>query len=386
MEGPEANALFVAAAEAPAHEMPEEDDGSRGFSLLGEAVSDAQGTPRPLPEPARCLVLQPLETSSDPNVHATNEAVYEALQRLEHARPSFPIRLFRTREEGEPAPARISECIASADFCIADITQLRPNVLFEAGVAKGMRRQLFLIGRGRVDAPADLQGTSRVTYDMGNLEELSRDIGDHLYRMKAAFEILRASPVAGIQYFSRRDDARIEERIALATGRIDILQTNLGTTYGTYLPYILEALQASRELRLRILTLDPQSTFVNHRGRQLGFEKDIGVYRDELDMSVRGLHSSLSKFGDRVQIRVYDDFPNQITFFFDSDVLASVLSAREARSRWNPAFLLRADSPGARKSFDDHFEHLWSKKSTPFGKGQKQVEPSLSPTGGHPNG
>ncbi len=122
----------------------------------------------------------------------------------------------------------------------------------------------------------------------------------------------------------------------------------------------------NKKLKLRLLTLNPQSIFVNYRGIQLGFEDNLALYREELDNNLKSVHFALREFGERVQIKIYDDFPNQIVFYFDKDILVCVVNATGARSRDNCAFLLYDRLPGASESFSAHFQRLWDKKSVDY--------------------
>jgi len=125
---------------------------------------------------------------------------------------------------------------------------------------------------------------------------------------------------------------------------------------------LLSALRSNPTLRLRILTLDPQSIFVNFRGQQLGFRENISLYRGELEAALKGVHFQLRSFGERAQIRIYDDFPTQIGFYFDDEIYACVVSAT-GRARDNCAFLLSSSIPGAQESFVRHFDYLWDDKN-----------------------
>ena len=124
------------------------------------------------------------------------------------------------------------------------------------------------------------------------------------------------------------------------------------------------ALETHENLKVRILTLDPQSVFVNYRANQLE-DTEVKIFRSELLNALEVTYSKLRKFGNRVTIKIYDDFPSQIAFFFDGETLACVVSAI-GRSRDNCAFLVPSDMPNAQESFGHHFSHLWSNKSRTY--------------------
>ncbi len=127
---------------------------------------------------------------------------------------------------------------------------------------------------------------------------------------------------------------------------------------------IAKALDSNEHLELRILTLDPQSVFVNYRAGQLE-DTEISIFRIELQNALDAVYYRLKRYGKRVNIKIYDDFPSQIAFFFDLEILSCVVSAM-GRSRDNCAFLLSSAMPGAQRSFVDHFSLLWSHRSDSY--------------------
>lgn len=300
--------------------------------------------------------------------------VYGALKRIEHIRPSNPIEVYRadTQRIGKAQlHAWVIQCVSESDFCVADFSRQNANVLYETGYARGLGREVIVICQNRDDVPSDLKELITVPYRADDLQHLAADIDQHLDRVIDAVQDLRSQTVNNIKYFSKRDDEFIRAKIRSAANEIDILQTNLSIMEANYIPDILDALRSNPKLNLRILTLDPQSIFVNFRGQQLGFKENISLYRGELDAALKGVHFQLRGFGPRAQIRIYDDFPTQIGFYFDDQILACVVSAT-GRARENCAFLLSSSVPGAQKSFIGHFEYLWdekNRKSVPYTPG-----------------
>lgn len=146
-----------------------------------------------------------------------------------------------------------------------------------------------------------------------------------------------------------------------AKSHIDVLQTNLTVLQQDFIEDLVKAMEQQDNLRLRILTLDPQSVFVNYRAKQLD-ETEVKNFRTELQGALDAVYFSLRRFDRRVKIKTYDDFPSQIAFFFNQEILACVVSAT-GRSRDNCAFILPSDFPGAKRSFIDHFSHLWSSEN-----------------------
>ncbi|HEX6745826.1 MAG TPA: hypothetical protein VF092_00825 [Longimicrobium sp.] len=317
-----------------------------------------------------CFVIQPFGKKIDSSgTEVDNDEVYDALMTLSTIKPSMPIHVSRA-DTGTISRADLHEHVVTrlrrSDFCIADLTGQNPNVLYETGIAKGFGIAVVLICQDRKDVPTDLAGYITVRYSPGRLGELPGAIAQHLDMIREEVAARRHRHAAQIDYFATRNEANIRARILAATERIDILQTNLVTVATDYLQQLVERMNQRPSLQLRLLTLNPQSVFVNYRGGQVGFADNIALYREELDTNLKSVRFALHKFEDRVQIRIYDDFPTQIAFYFDDEILVCVVSAT-GRSRDNCAFLLDARLSGAQHSFSAHFDYLWSdKKSKPY--------------------
>jgi len=321
-------------------------------------------------ERASCFVIQPFgkKLLPDTEIIIDNDQVYGALKKLEKIRPDFPIivdRADRTKVRKEDLHAHVIDCIRNSDFCIADFTGQNPNVIYETGFARGIGREVLVICQDRASVPTDLRGIIAVPYNMNELTYLSHDIEQHFDRVIESIGELRKARHPMVPYFSSRTEALVRSKIRNAKAKIDILQTNLSNVQGSYLTDLRDALKEHPELELRILTLNPQSLFVNFRAEQVGHKRDVAAYRNELQSSLNGVYMHLKDYEERVRIKIYDDLPTQITFFFDSEILASVVSAL-GRSRYNCAFLLPVTLPGAGTSFVEHFDHLWNQKSMPF--------------------
>lgn len=319
---------------------------------------------------ARCFVIQPFGTRKNAVTGQTtdNDKVYEALKRLENELPSFPTSVSRA-DTGTVSKEDLHEHVitrlSQSDFCIADLTGQNPNVLYEAGFAKGNYLAIILIAQSVTDIPTDLKKYLFVQYSPDDLNGLTSGITKHFDRVRDEIIERKTRRIANVQYFSTRNNADIRARILDAKERIDILQTNLVTIGTDYLQQLRDSLRAHKNLQLRLLTLNPQSIFVNHRGAQVGFRENIGIYRQELETNLQMVHFALREFKERVAIRIYDDFPNQIAFYFDNDILVCIVNAID-RSRENASFLVQRSLEGADKTFVSHFEHLWDNNSIAY--------------------
>jgi hypothetical protein len=314
---------------------------------------------------ARCFIIQPFGSKllPDTNELHDHDAVFNALSKLRNIDPKFPIEVFRADIEDigrENLATHVQECIETADFCVADITGRTANVMYEIGYARGKDLKVIVICKEGEEIPSDLKGIVYVNYNKDNLSTLASRVKQHFKRVSIDFRSKENLPT--VAYLSRRNDHLIRKKIRESTLNIDILQTNLSVLQRDFLDNIAAALDMHENLTVRILTLDPQSVFVNYRAEQLAEETEVRIFRAELSNALEATYAKLRKYGNRVLIRIYDDFPTQIAFFFDGEILSCVVSAM-GRSRDNCAFLVPSNMPNAQKSFGQHFDHLWSNKT-----------------------
>lgn len=316
----------------------------------------------------RCFIIMPFGLKDLANGRGKHnfDNVFNSLNKLQSIDPRYEIEIFRAdaeEVERENLATHVHGCIDSADFCIADITGHNPNVMYEIGFARGKDLKVIVICDDKEVIPTDLRGIVYVKYNTDNLGILASSIKQHFPRISGKSKQKDTSlPV--VQYLARRNDILIRKKIRESRLRIEILQTNLSILQRDFIDDIILALETHENLKVRILTLDPQSVFVNYRANQLE-DTEVKIFRSELLNALEVTASKLRKFGNRVTIKIYDDFPSQIAFFFDGEMLACVVSAI-GRSRDNCAFLVPSDMPNAQESFGHHFSHLWSNKSRTY--------------------
>jgi Pentapeptide repeats (8 copies) len=322
------------------------------------------------PLKARCFVIQPFDikknSSSDDSLD--NNCVYDALQKLENIDSSFPIEIFREDNhlvKRENLDSHLSYYFDKAHFCIADVTSKDASVFYKIGYARAKGLNVIIISQDKEDVPSGLDEDSLIVlYKSTDISVLPDEIRNHFDFVKE--EVVNnikkeENRLEQIPYLSKRNDQLIRQKILSTKAHMDILQTNLSVLQHDFIDDLVKAMEQEEGLRLRILTLDPQSVFVNYRAKQLD-ETEVRAFRTELQGALDAVYFRLRGFGSRVKIKTYDDFPSQIAFFFDQEILACVVSAT-GRSRDNCAFLLSSNLPGAKRSFTDHFSHLWSSES-----------------------
>ena len=246
----------------------------------------------------------------------------------------------------------IMKNIDDADYVVVDWTTGNPNVLNEAGYARGRGKHgIHISGDGSL--PSDKAGIIYALYEPENPQSLAKSLPDLISELVKRIE---AGPRV-FDYYDSRSTMLIDKMMDEAETEICILQTNLETVNANHVVALIAALR--RNVKVRILTLDPQSRYVNERALQLGYTNaTIKVYRNGLQTSIDNLAARLaSQKGWR--IKLYNDFPTQLTYIMDNRILVSIVS-RTGRSRDNCVFVLPSSRlKGPRHTFIEHFDQLW---------------------------
>ncbi len=167
--------------------------------------------------------------------------------------------------------------------------------------------------------------------------------------------------------FSSREEANFSTIFSNAKRKIRILTTNLQGLV-EYLPNIREAQKNKSNFSVEILTLDPESEFVNARGALVG--REIAEFRKEMKESLSNFIKTLNlkdtneTLGNKVFIRIYREFPTQITYIVDDYIYFSVVSVNH-QSRNNIVFKIEKGRRGAENSFYQHWDTIWARANEP---------------------
>ena len=263
---------------------------------------------------------------------------------------------------------RVKGLITNSSFCIADITGKNPNVMWEYGYAAGKGKEVILITQDKTHSiPTNIRGVYFEKYspeiDKG-LEAFTQRIALFMKEAVKKIETVHTSRTVSNMFdvtcYNNRDAAQLKNLFSKAEKYIDILQTNLASVHN-YIDSLKNALKQSEEgngnLQVRILTLDPESDFAARRAKQLGI--GIRKFRKELTDSLEKFYEIFVPNYEEVEIRTYDDFPLQITFRIDDQIIHSVVSVNQ-QSRNNNTFQMDLSDMGAQETFVSHFNRLWA--------------------------
>jgi hypothetical protein len=259
-----------------------------------------------------------------------------------------------------------------SELVVIDITGTNLNVIFEFGYAVAQKKYIIPITQGKVrDLPSDLRNYLFLTYHKDQIDEFKIDLRNRFReelerimndreRDELEKKNIIVKDVFDVECISSRDKAKLDTVFSKAKKEIKVLQTNMATVVKNYCEYIQSALDANPDLEVNFLALDPESYFAAVRANQLG--KDVSEFRNDLRNALLRLHDAF-KHEERVEIRIYDDFPTQICFIIDGTIYNCVVSKYQP-SRNNCVFRLSDTYPSLHTSFMLHFTSVWRDNKT----------------------
>jgi hypothetical protein len=300
----------------------------------------------------------------------------------------YSVKFHRPKEEPSALVLKdsVRKLLDSCDVCLAIITGLNPNVFWEVGyaVAKG-KPVIFAVVSEGVDearyAPVLVADALKVYYDGTIFDGVPADPGavqNFHYDLLRFFDVARDivkgldKPAPKYRVLSDRTAAELPQAVAGARRSIDLITTNLSyfadveqfvVNNGNEKVYAFDP-PVNRGVRVRILALNPDSVIAEYRAKQLGLDYDVAGYREELRAAARFFYFRyLGK--KKVDIRIYDDLPLQITALIDDRVITSIVSrGQQARNNVHVDFDL--EYSGARASFEKHFAEVLASQAQTF--------------------
>ncbi len=291
-----------------------------------------------------------------------------------------------TRADRTQSPAgfhlrdRIDDYIKKADICIADLTTPRnENVLLEVGAALTLQIPVVIIADKEL--PSNIIGNIYIKLNPANL---SKEVERKTFRNELHQRLMEAKSQIGhsgtenfvAHGYPDREGVDFDLLIRRTEMRINILTTNLGyvvdqklpTKDKTYRRTILESLieelpKKKPGFQTRILALDPDSNFTNERADSL--HRSRREFREQMRNNLDILTKKIGQISNvNVEINIYNEYPLQMTFFFDDVIVNSVVAASRS-SRYCVTYVHNLSSRSAKDTFERHFDELWG-RSRPY--------------------
>jgi nucleoside 2-deoxyribosyltransferase len=290
------------------------------------------------------------------------DAIVKAAGQLES--PTLSLKVADERVASLILKRSVARIIDECDFTVAVITEQNPNVYWEVGYTEARGKPVvYLVEEGVAEAnsPVLVLEALKCVYPRGLLdhpEQLATRLEPFL--IQAIKTVKSADRAPEVKVFGSREAINLPGLVASAEHHIYLITTNLlyfadqerfSVVHAGAETFAFDIPVASG-VELRILALDPESPIVKYRAEQLGYDFDVGIYRDELR---RGAQLFFRRYAAKrnVSIRLYDDLPTMISLLVDKRIVTSVVS-RGSRSRNDLHFLID-DSVGGAGVFRDHF-------------------------------
>lgn len=167
----------------------------------------------------KCFVIMPFAVEFDDVYLSIKDAVENALS-------GHGVRCSNLKEE-RPA-GRITERLLrelqAASFCVADVTGVRPNVMWEIGYAAALLKPVIIAAQGAQELPFDIKDMEAILYDRSRLKDT---LATPLRKVVVdTANALQDSNILPVRRSDRRDDfaelklqvAELKDIIAQAVG------------------------------------------------------------------------------------------------------------------------------------------------------------------------
>ena len=314
-----------------------------------------------------CLVAMPFRED-------WSQSVFSALEELMASLKIDVYTVDTTIRTSSILSEDVENQVKKADIIIADLTNQNPNVHIEIGFAIANQKEIILCTQSNNDVCAHLREKIYIKYNLNKsgfkdlIRQLRLRIKECLERIKLAKQTEKLKnqlrPIYMVECYKDRGVSKLEYIFSKAKKRIDILTTNLSWLFKeinssgkSCWDYITDAVERNKNLRLRILTLDPQSEIAAARGKQLGFSPEN--FREQLQKALDKARTFESKIlSNRVEIRIYDELPTQITFAIDDEVYTCIVGQPQ-QSRKYPVLKFNIANQGVSEAFLAHFLEVW---------------------------
>ncbi|MCI0535336.1 MAG: nucleoside 2-deoxyribosyltransferase [Verrucomicrobiales bacterium] len=127
-----------------------------------------------------CFIIMPFKNEFRP----VRDTIYEAVKESARGQAIRADDIFR---QGEVID-HVKEAIERADFCVADTTDNNPNVMWEVGYARALRKPVVVIRQNTEQIPFDVRAERVFIYKLTNLASLRKQLVGVIERLNEELE------------------------------------------------------------------------------------------------------------------------------------------------------------------------------------------------------
>jgi hypothetical protein len=163
-----------------------------------------------------CFIIMPFKDELRPVCDAIKDAIKEVTRGAGQA--------IRADDIFRPGHVvnQLKEAIREADFCVADITGNNPNVMWEVGYARAMKKEVIPIRQGTEDIPFDIRADRMFTYSPRALPDLIATLKTTIATV--AQDIAKQRPFLGWRHDELAHLQATLKRSALSKNKPDLLE------------------------------------------------------------------------------------------------------------------------------------------------------------------
>lgn len=271
---------------------------------------------------------------------------------------------------------RIDSYIKKSDLCLADMTDERnENVLLEVGAAMCLNKPVIIVSGKKL--PSDISNQTYINLDISKIgDENTKDLFKAQLKERLTEILYSRNKSRESQFivygFENRRLVDFFDIVKRCQTRINILTTNLGFVVNeelscgigpekeSLLSMIAKEIENKpAKFSMKILTLDPDSNYTNERASALS--RDRQEFREHMRADLDTVRNFINSDDCKasVEMKTYDAFPLQMTYFFDDMVISSVVNNSKS-SRECITYLHSLDESGVSDTYVQHFNNLWS--------------------------
>jgi nucleoside 2-deoxyribosyltransferase len=180
----------------------------------------------------RCFVITPIGSDQSHERRHAN-MVFEIALKLTLEKEGFSLERADLGTEPGQITAAIFSALNEADFCIADLTFLNANVMYELGVRHALQKPVVQIASANTRLPFDAANQRTLFFDAGDahsLQKLGNDILNQLKWIEAHPDQVSNPLTAALGIFANAASADSQsEVISQLVARVRAVEAKIGT-------------------------------------------------------------------------------------------------------------------------------------------------------------